>query len=358
MLTVSPITRQSAGKTFSISLSILAAAALVQLGAIGWAYVTRIQRQPLLARGAAEAEPPPVFARLSTPSPAPVLSGDPFAEPRDLPAAVAATPPKPTPVQSAPRAAEGEPASRFEELIVQGKLLRERGDTSTALIRFREAAAINARSPVPLAELAATYEKMSLADKAGEQWRRIYELGEQAGLYYNLAEAKLKESQARAIQQVVRGPEAEVEGIAAGMTLGLLPITSTELVDDAAMTKIAINIPVKARPQAVIDVSDLIIHVHFYDLVNGQTIEQTTANVNSRWKTAPADWLEGDTEVLTVEYQLPKPDAKAPRRENRKYFGYLVRVYYKSQLQAASADPERLGKDHPAPTLLSKEPES
>jgi hypothetical protein len=98
-----------------------------------------------------------------------------------------------------------------------------------------------------------------------------------------------------------------------------------------------------------------VIQVLFFDILNNQNVVQTAANVSSRWLTAPADWVDSDTEELAVDYQLPRPEPRT--REVRKFFGYIVRIYYKKELQAASADPERLGQQYPAPPTLPKEPE-
>jgi hypothetical protein len=59
--------------------------------------------------------------------------------------------------------------------------------------------------------------------------------------------------------------------------------------------------------------------------------------------------------VLEVEYEQPKADVPEGARENRKYFGYIVRLYYKDDLQDSRADPARLGAQFPAPTTLPKE---
>jgi hypothetical protein len=88
--------------------------------------------------------------------------------------------------------------------------------------------------------------------------------------------------------------------------------------------------------------SNLVIKVLFFDLVDGETVSPTIATVNSRWMLPPVDWRDGDTEELAVEYRLPKPTADASKPEDRKYFGYLVRVYYKDQLQASAAEPRSL----------------
>ena len=59
------------------------------------------------------------------------------------------------------------------ELINEAKALRDRGDMSTALTRLREAMALSPDNPAIISEMATTYEKMGMKEKALEQWRRI-----------------------------------------------------------------------------------------------------------------------------------------------------------------------------------------
>jgi tetratricopeptide (TPR) repeat protein len=365
MLTASPITSQPVGKTFSIAIGVLGVGAVLQLVLIGWAFVNKAHMPIATAVPAAV-----TLAHLSTgaaPAAASLdLNANPMTEPpqTQTTAAASAVPPKPTPVTNKPPTADS--ASRFDELVLQGKELRDGGDMSRAITKFREAVVLDGKSPVPLNELATTYEKMGLADKAAENWRKIYEMGDSAGIYYQVAEAKLKASQANALRHVAEVPQtpetpvdnsAAIDGVAAGAVLGLLQVTAEEERDDNSAKRFVLHIPIKARPKAHIEVRDLVIHVLFYDIVDGQNVVQTSANVNSRWATPPADWADSDTEELAVEYQLPKLEARAAKRENRKYFGYIVRIYYKQQLQAAAAEPDRLAQQYPPPPTLPKENE-
>lgn len=137
-------------------------------------------------------------------------------------------------------------------------------------------------------------------------------------------------------------------------TLSLLPTTIEEQPDEQSIKHFSLHIPIKARPDSHIEVRDLVVHVLFYDLVGGQNVVQTSANVNTHWVNPPANWTKSDTEELAVEYDLPKPKPEAPRPEARKYYGYLVRVYYRNQLQAATAQPERLQRQYPPPPVLPK----
>lgn len=358
MLAASPITRQTVGRTFIVALSVLGAIAAVQLGVVVWALVGRA-RLPATAAAVSPLDP----AQPATSGQTVVIEDTDFgADPLKIPEAgktaeAAPTLPKPTPLPArAPAMPEPEQNARFKETIGRGKLLRESGDMSTALTRFREASAMDPKSPEAIFEMAVTMEKMQLPDKAAKEWRRIFDMGEPAGPYFTAAEARLNQVKQEMIKTLPPStPEAE-EGITPGKTLGLLNVTTDEKEDRSSAKQLALNIPIKARSGERVDVRDLTIQVLFYDIVDNRDLVQTTANVSSRWTTAPADWLDSNTESLEVDYQLPLPDAKAARRENRKYFGYLIRVYYKGELQASGGEPERLIQQFPPEPKLPEDP--
>ncbi|MGB8170595.1 MAG: hypothetical protein WCF18_24035 [Chthoniobacteraceae bacterium] len=364
MLAASPITRQTVGRTFIVALSLLGTVAAVQFGVIVWAYAARSRTAPPIASVTpGETAGSPGATSPAVPVEAPDFGADPLKNPEvpkptDVsPTVPAVTLPKPTPLPARPPGlAEPEQAARFKETIGRGKLLRESGDMSTALTRFREAAAMDPKSPEAIFEIAITLEKMQLPEKAAEQWRRMFDMGESAGPYFTTAEARLNQAK----QEITRSlppmaVEAE-EGIAPGKTLGLVNVVTDEQEDRSAAKHLTLRIPIKARAREKVDVRDLTIQVLFYDIVDNSNLVQTTANVSSRWTTAPADWLDSNIESLEVDYQLPLPDAKAARRENRKYFGYLIRVYYKGELQASAGEPERLLQQFPPEQRLPEDP--
>ena len=313
-----------------------------------------------------------MFARLTSPvGMRPDFTADPFSTMLDEPPAPtlgelrapgALARPVPVPA-GVVKPGEEVPQTRFDELVQQGKYLRTRGDTANALTRFREAGAMDPKNPIAIAELAATFETMRLLDKSAEQWKRIYEMGSTAGIYYSLAESKLRETQAQARLDALGGggPPAPAGGGSTGTTGGGGPATVgvgqlriEDRSDAASQKRFKLVIPVKVLGRARIEAPDLAIHVLFYDRLDAKTVVQTSANVNSKWVTAPADWVDSDTEELAVEYQLPVPEKGSAKREVREFYGYVVRLYYKGQLQAAKADPERLAEDYPAPATLPK----
>lgn len=347
MPTSSPITRQSIGRTFIVASVVLGVVALGQLGAVTWAFLKRIQ-QPAVAKAIedqlAEA-PSKIDITKFGPRPMSTEDTDPPLDPNDvgLPE-VTGTQPRPTPVPLT--ALTPKVDSRFTELIEQGKFLRNSGDTVNALGKFRDAQNIEPLNALPVAEQAYTYEKMSLPDKAAEQWRHILAMGEGAGVYFTAAEAKLKNSQYSAMKE---NPSDDETPIPSGKTLGL---GAPAMMDDTDPTRrFTLRVPIKARANEVISVRDAVTQVLFYDQLGGKDIVRTTANVSYRWSTPPADWINGETEVLEVTYDLPQPDARDPR----KYFGYVVRLYYQGELQDTRAEPPNLNQRFPAPYTLSKD---
>jgi tetratricopeptide (TPR) repeat protein len=339
-----PITKPTMGRTFFVATSILGIVALIQLGAVGYVFIKRFH-----------AAPPPVLANANVPAPLPKPTpvgtekldvNDTFAEP---PASI----PKPTPVAAAPAPTI---ESRLTEMIEQARLLRDRGDTNTAMTRLREAQVISPENALIISEMAVTFEKMGMTDKALEQWRRIYDMGETAGIYYAAADAKLKASEALAKQQAAEKEVAEAAkepaGFQPGAVLGLGEIAKTAGADPK---RFSVKIPIKSRPASQVEVRDVVIQVFFYDMLPDATIVQTNANVSSRWSTLPADWADGDIEVLDVEYAQQADDPKDKAHTERKFFGYVIRVYYKSELQAYSAEPVKLLKQYPPPLTLESD---
>ena len=364
---VSPIARPSVGRTFIVAISLLGCIALVQIGAVAWMFVGRFTTLTERAK-LGPARLVATNAPTATPAPGDLVATatldarDPFEEAR--PAATTepiAPPPKPVPVSSAKLNPQAPPETRYQELVLTGKQLRDRGDTGAALVKLREAMALEPQNPEAIAEMAVTFERMSLMDKAAEQWKRIYDMGSEAGSsFYIAAESRMKMSQAQAIAaaatvQSAKPAEAPLSRFKADAMLGIGEIVRQDRAESGG-TRFALRVPIKAKPGEKVGVADVDIHVLFYDLIDGKTPVQTSADVSYRFASAPIDWATSDPETLEVEYSQQPPLAKGPKTEKREYYGYVVRVYYKGQLQDLRAEPETLNSKFPAPQTLDNNP--
>jgi len=362
----------SVGRTFLVSISLLGVIALAQLGTMSWVFIHRLRA--LHAQPRSDSPLPGSPLQLAVQEPVatgnePLFSGeDPFPDPLTGTASRSATGPIPPPAKPEPVSLEklnpapAPPENRFQELLQQGRLFRERGDTNTALIRFREASLLDPSNAETIAQIAITYEKMGLADKAAENWRRIFDLGPDAGTLYIAAESKLKMSQAQAVASAqlssgTAGPANDagpVSTLRADATLGIGEIAREERPETSSLLKFALQIPLKAKRGARVDVRDVDIHVLFYDQLDPKTVVQTGADVSYKFTSTPVDWANGEAETLEVQYNQPAQLGKGPKQEERKYYGYVVRVYYKDELQDTRAEPESLHAKFPAPQMLDR----
>lgn len=370
----SPIQSPRFGRTAAIAAAILAGVAVFQLSAVTVAFFRKsggagagngedavhyppmkIDVTKLLAESPPPEDPLPLSVDPLAPGneerplgPRPVL---PHAEPYVPPAESGATeirsiaPPRPTPVPLSAFTPKTDP--RFSELVEQGKLLRGSGDTAGALVKFREASLLEPGNALALAEQAFTFEKMSLPDKAAEQWKRVVLMGERAGLYYSVAMSKMD----AAVQGTMRTAPGGTPEIAKGKVIAIGGITLAEEQDASVAKKFTLAVPVRASMAEAVAVREMKVFVLFYERMNGKEITKTAANVSNRWVSAPVDWKDGETETLEVSYELPTPQA---RTEQREYYGYIVRLYYHGELQDSKAEPASLTQKFPAPFTLSE----
>jgi tetratricopeptide (TPR) repeat protein len=300
-------------------------------------------------------------------------------------AAASAQAPPATQPSIPPAAAVPSPApSIVDQLLQEGKALRDRGDTTNALARFQEASDSEPDNTNVLQEMAQTYESMQLFDRANDVWRRIKQISPSDSATYVLADRRLKVGvpAAPTVEPGAAPAEADVPsrkdigGNPDGPIMGISEVKTKETSDPDTETNLALEIGIKKEPGAAIDHNKVKILVFLYDIVNDKDIKLTDADVSNEWLTSKHDWSDTNPEVLQVRYVRAKTggalsesslsEAAAKVRPGqkgrgskssadigqRKYLGYIVRVYYGDDLQAVQAEPARLLQQFP----LSKSP--
>jgi hypothetical protein len=272
-----------------------------------------------------------------------------------------------------------------DRLLKEANAARESGDIFTALARLEDASQRDPKNAEVLAEMAMIYESIQNFDQSAKTWRRVQEIGPSAGPLYELADMKLKTGVPAAPGSATgsaldagkpataldasRSVRSTAEGIPAGSTLGITEVTASETPDPDAETRLMLRIGVKKSPNAVIDPTQVIIQVLFYDTVGDNDIRLTDATVSYEWLTPTPDWAYTNSETMAVTYFRPKTKVGSPKSDlaattgravnpakkrkaakrsstpeasQRKYLGYIVRLYYNGQLQD-----ERFSTRHP-----------
>lgn len=151
-------------------------------------------------------------------------------------------------------------------------------------------------------------------------------------------------------------PSPSETDIPTGSIFGVTEAVATQLHETDLETDISLRVGVKARADAQIDPAKARIQVFFYDLLDNKEVVLTNSDVSYEWLTPEHDWKKTPIETLTVQYKRQKKSSLNSNSplirdgKDRKYLGFIVRVYYDSQFQDERADPIRLRELFPVPT--------
>jgi hypothetical protein len=205
-----------------------------------------------------------------------------------------------------------------------------------ALTQLRAAVDLQPAHPRLLYELASTYEKMSLPAKASPVWDQLFALGEGAGIYFKMAQARFEQGEAR--------PPREVE-----TPLRLGKILERSQSDSGEVEALTLRIPVQALEGAVIDPGRVSVVTQFYDEVDGEIVETDAVTDNYRWLAGEfPSWTTNTVEFLDQPYRRVASFPPAPDG-GRRYHGYVVKLYYNDHLQDVLAKPAQLASRRAEP---------
>jgi adenylate cyclase len=120
--------------------------------------------------------------------------------------------------------------------------------------------------------------------------------------------------------------------------LAITETTLAETTDPNAQTHFTLKIGVKPRPGT--QNGNVVIVVSFYDLTRDKRMKPTDARTDYNWLTSARDWTDPSPKFLVATYVRPK--THMPSAEERRYGGFIVRVYFDGQLQDSRANPPDL----------------
>ncbi|MEM1158494.1 MAG: hypothetical protein AAF649_01510 [Verrucomicrobiota bacterium] len=93
---------------------------------------------------------------------------------------------------------------------------------------------------------------------------------------------------------------------------------------------------IKKPDAGKLSASKVRIQLYFYERTDANRL--IPAQISARFQSNPPDWSDEDLgEVLEASYLKSTID-----EENKRYFGYLIRIYYEDELQDERAEPSRL----------------
>lgn len=218
------------------------------------------------------------------------------------------------------------------KLLKASELAYSQGNMGEVILKLDEAQKLDPKEPALLYQFARVAEDLGQLEKAKEYYLEIFSLGYSAGKFYERAAHKLEHG---------IGKKA-AEG--AVMLIGAVNISRGEHGKQSKVT-----VPIKAKEGEDI-VSDFVeVQVHFYDKKDDKEVVEAAdnANIHFQWANAQVNWNDNAEEVLDVTYKIPAVDEVQQHLfGSRAYFGQVVELYYKGELQDIIAHPTTLHKVH------------
>jgi hypothetical protein len=238
-----------------------------------------------------------------------------------------------------------EQQERLAELMKEIELLEGGSSPAAALVPLEEALTLQPRNPDILARAASLHERLGQSEMAQSLWKNLLDLGPEAGRFLEVAEIRLR--LLRQENMVPSGSAAlrDQVGLQPGSMLGVVDLKLTEN-DKGNVPVKDLRLAVKSRPGEKIDGREVRINVTFYEKFEGEIVP-TSSRVQSMWFTTPVDWLDDGIEILEVKYEVPMIGRDGGPPPN--YYGYMVNIYYRGQLQETRADPVDLQDLFPPP---------
>lgn len=342
-----PIPRQPIGATFAVAVGVLGFFLILQFLAVAWYFL------PILREKVVES--------------ATVASVQPAAE------TSAAT--SPAGSSAAPERLQPDPAlvQKINRLVSDSDRAYRVGDFETALKGINDAGDLLPDDPGILLRRARLLESMQQPAEAAADYARVAALPGLAPELRTQAERKLTQlgGSASGSPAAAESSQASMEeapsrsGADVRDEIGLQPGSSLGIVDarlrDASPGTKALRVAIKSRPGTSVDTRQMKLHVFFYEKDEAGDIQLTESKVVSQWISPPVNWADNEPELLDVNYTLPDSSLPGSAASNgspgRTYVGYIVGVYYNSELQDTRADPGNLAKKFPLPLYLKQEPQ-
>ena len=262
----------------------------------------------------------------------------------DRPSPVVSRPPLPPPVASLPLPAPAPLAippvnePRSERMIREARQARVAGDMGLAIVKLDEALSLSPEDPNVHYELGLVHEQMGVFDTAIAHYEKVFQMGVSgAGALYELAAAKLRDG--------FEQPDA---------MLGKLSLGRVRIFNDPSPEsgqRVVLSIPVQKAPSTEIDVGEIVVSVVFFNRSSKGEISQLEDKswVSEKWVSLPFDWTDGE-ETLRMTYVIPPQDSQNEQLfGERRYYGQVVSLLYKSEVLDIQAWPRDLAAKIPKP---------
>ncbi len=232
------------------------------------------------------------------------------------------------------------PELDIARLNEDARKFRREGDFHLADAALRQALEIDADNVLSLTNLAMLEEAKGDTARALTAWRNVIKAGANAeagaDTTIELARERAKIIAERfRLEEESEGRRTQLSGSRRLIMVDKVITDPDPVPNDPLELKKVFHLKKKAEAENL-SASKVRIQLYFYERTTENRL--VPAQISAKFESNPPDW-SGDemTEVLVATYLKSTTEAQSKR-----YFGYLIRIYYGDELQDERAEPTRL----------------
>ncbi len=218
------------------------------------------------------------------------------------------------------------------KVLELAKLKEAAQDMIAALKHLDLANHLEPDHPKVLYRMGVIYDKLGNRRRATDLFQRVAVMGERAGELAGLA-----------IHYLSGKRPGDLPGGLMQRPLRIGPAFAEVEAEGEGTRTVKLSLSIRAQTDQPIDPQAVVPYIYFYDLVDGSQIlpcdgEQPPVEEVNPWRSENPDYQDPEEELLDVIYHIP---TVGDGRE-RQFFGYVVKLYYRDEIQDVLAEPRIL----------------
>lgn len=235
--------------------------------------------------------------------------------------------------------AEEEKVRKIRAYIDQSNRFLREEDFANAKRMLKRALNLDRDDPVTLRSLAMLAKAEGRPNESILYWRRIVSLGPEVGDIYALAKEEVAAAEAKAKLAAAEATRPE-PGSNSRVPKFMIRGFEKEIGSDPNFAdQIQLDFDVVLNGVTEDDLkNNLEVEFFFYEYMPGKVVP-AAGEISVTPVGTDTEWLDNKKMRLTANYQL---DEKMAKNTNRRYHGYLLRIYHNKELQDEQAEPVQL----------------
>ncbi|HPA20104.1 MAG TPA: hypothetical protein PLU30_20315 [Verrucomicrobiae bacterium] len=217
-----------------------------------------------------------------------------------------------------------------ESLLQDAKEFRQFNDIIFAKAKLLEAQRLEPKHPEVLRELGLLYESMNDWGSAKQTWQDLRSLGEAAGPLALFARDRLLDIERRETQLAMERQSRTRQNLPRDLTIANVEPQQDQQGFKSLRITIAANLT-----QGAVAVRDVKFQIYFFEADDEKIYPVPGESVRYDFLTVPINWAGGEPEQILIR---AGPFSAPPLN----YYGYLIRVFHRGQLQDEVSEPPQL----------------